>query len=368
MTASPTASAISAESRPRSTASTPASRPITSGTLWSAWRTSWPRPTPKKKILCGAYSTYRLPPLSIDKLPDNVLVQITNGRPIREMDDESNERAAELRRQWQEKTNNPLSLTLNYTPFTSRGEYRPQYWPHVIARGLRDVKGQVWREDVWLSWDKGGLDHPGMSHLNPYVMSQLWWDPDQDVDVLLLEYYRLFYGPAAAEMQAFIEFCELHYAELGENAVVTSQALALFDQAKARAPSDSVYGRRIALVDAFLVTLRNRGAQILVDRPPGLPEFRLIDMAQDKWRDARQTLVMDGKLDEAFWTGYSLRGTLKDVHTGKRPTYQTEFRTVGGETTCTLAFVARASPASYPSSGRGEAAIRRSGMAITWSC
>lgn len=281
---------------------------------------------PKKKVFCGAYSTYRLPPLSIDKLPDNVLVQITNGRPIREMDDESHERAAELRRQWQEKTNNPLSLTLNYTPFTSRGEYRPQYWPHVIARGLRDVKGQVWREDVWLSWDKGGLDHPGVSHLNPYFMSQLWWDPDQDVDVLLAEYYRLFYGPAAAEMQAFIEFCEIHYAELGENARVTSQALALFDQAKAKSPSDSVYARRIALVDAFLATLRNRSSQILVERPPGMPEFRLIDMAKDKWRDARQTLVMDGKLDEAFWTGYSLRGTLKDVHTGKRPTYQTEFR------------------------------------------
>ncbi len=281
---------------------------------------------PDKKIFCGAYSTYRLPPLSIDKLPDNVLVQITNGRPIRELDDEAHERAAELRRQWQEKTNNPLSVTLNYTPFTNRGEYRPQYWPHVIARGLRDVKGQVWREDVWLSTDKGGLHHPGMSHLNPYVMSQLWWDPDQDVDVLLDEYYRLFYGAAAEEMQAFVEFCEVNYAELGGNAAATSQALALFDQAKAAAPPDSVYSRRIALVDAFLTTLRDRAAQIREPRPQGLPEFRLIDMAQDKWRDARQTLVMDGKLDEPFWTTYSLRGVLKDNRTGKKPRYATEFR------------------------------------------
>ncbi len=281
---------------------------------------------PDKKVFCGAYSTYRLPPLSIDKLPDNVLVQITNGRPIREVDDKTHERTAELRRQWQAKTNNPLSVTLNYTPFTNRGEYRPQYWPHVIARGLRDVKGHVWREDVWLSSDKGGLHHPGMSHLNPYVMSRLWWDPDRDVDLLLDEYYGLFYGPAAEAMQHFIEFSEANYAQLGNKAAVTRQALALFDQAKAAVPSDSVFGRRIALVDAFLTTLRNRATQIQEERPPGLPEFRLIDMAQDKWREARQTLVMDGKLEEPFWTGYSLRGILKEIHTGKKPVYLTQFR------------------------------------------
>lgn len=81
---------------------------------------------------------------------------------------------------------------------------------------------------------------------------------------------------------------------------MTGQALTLFDQAKAAAPSDSVFGRRIALVDTFLNTLRNRAAQVREPRPPGLPEFRLIDMANDKGRDARQTLVMDGKLDEPF--------------------------------------------------------------------
>jgi hypothetical protein len=281
---------------------------------------------PDKRVFCGAYSTYRLPPLSIDKLPDNVLVQITNGRPIRELDDDTHRAAALLRRQWQAKTNNPLSLTLNYTPFTNRGEYRPQYWPHVIARGIRDVNGHVWREDVWLSTDKGGLHHPGMSHLNPYVIARLWWAPERDVDGLLDEYYRLFYGPAAAQMQAFIEFCEEHYARLGEDAELTRQALALFDQAQAAVPSDSVCGRRIALVEAFLTTLRNRAAQIVVQRPRGLPEFRLIDMAQDKWRDARQTLVMDGKLEEPFWTGYSLRGTLRDMHTGQKPRCATQFR------------------------------------------
>ncbi|MHC4880861.1 MAG: DUF4838 domain-containing protein, partial [Planctomycetota bacterium] len=79
---------------------------------------------PNRNVFCGAYSTYRLPPLKIEKLPDNVLVQITNGRPIRELDEEVHQAAAELRKSWQTKTNNPLSVTLNYTPFTNRGAYR----------------------------------------------------------------------------------------------------------------------------------------------------------------------------------------------------------------------------------------------------
>lgn len=281
---------------------------------------------PDRKVFNGAYSTYRMPPLSIDKLPDNVWVQITNGRPIREMDDKTHADTAELRREWQAKTNHPLSVTLNYTPFTDRGEFRPQYWPHIIARGLRDTAGQVWREDVWLSSGKGGLHFPGMSHLNPYVMSRLWWDTKQDVDALLSEYYTLFYGPAAGPMQAFIEHCEIHYAKLGSDGDLTRKAIELFDQAKAAAPPDSVFGQRLALVDEFLVTLRNRASQIRSDRPEGLPGFRVINMAQDKWRDVRDTLVIDGRIDEPFWTSYSLRGQLKDARTGAKPKLPTEFR------------------------------------------
>ena len=280
---------------------------------------------PDRKIFCGAYSTYRLPPLKIDKLPDNVRVQITNGRPIRELDDAAHEAAAALRRAWRAKTDHPLSVTLNYTPFTSRGAYRPQYWPHAIARGMKDSVGQVWREDVWLSSGKGGLHYPGMAHLNPWIISRLWWDVDQDVDALLAEYYEQFYGPAAAEMKAFIEHCEREYARLGADGEIAAQALRLFDQAKAVVPADSNYGRRIALVDDFLTTFRSRARQMSQPRPAGLPEYRLIDMGKDKWRDARDTLKLDGRLDEAFWTAYEYPRPLRHVHTGAHPKSSTRF-------------------------------------------
>ena len=280
---------------------------------------------PDRKVFCGAYSTYRLPPLKIKKLPNNVLVQITNGRPVRELDDDVHQAAAELRKSWQAMTKNPLSVTLNYTPFTNRGAYRPQYWPHVADRGMKATHGQTWREDVWISSGKGGLHYPGMAHLNAWVISRLWWDVEQDVDALLDEYYEKFYGPAAGEMKAFIEHCEKEYPRLGTDGEIAAQALKLFDMAKSAAPKDSVYGRRIAMVEEFLPTFRSRAGQINVPRPEGLPEYRLIDMGKDKWRDVRGSLKMDGKLDEEFWTAYNYPRPLRHVHTKAKPKNETRF-------------------------------------------
>lgn len=280
---------------------------------------------PDRKVFCGAYSTYRLPPLTIDKLPDNVWMQITNGRPIREMDDAVHEEAARLRAEWLAKTNNPLSVTLNYTPFTNRGAFRPQYWPHVIARGMKDSHEDIWREDVWISSGKGGLHHPGMAHLNPYIISRFWWDADQDVDAILAEYYALFYGPAAASMKAFIEYCEVEYARLASDGEVSKTALQLFDQAKADAPADSVYGQRIALVDEFLTTFRDRSSQMGIERPEGLPNYRIIDKGKEKWRDSRDTFTLDGQIEEPFWTAYNHPRPLREYRTGRTPKLATRF-------------------------------------------
>ena len=280
---------------------------------------------PDRKVFCGAYSTYRLPPLKIGKLPDNVLVQITNGRPIREVDDAVHEEAAKLRESWLAKTDHPLSVTLNYTPFTNRGAYRPQYWPHVIDRGMKATVGKTWREDVWISSGKGGLHFPGVAHLNPWVISRLWWDVGQDVDALLDEYYQKFYGPAAAPMKAFIEFSEKEYARLGADGETAAKALTLFDKAKAAVSPSSAYGERIALVDAFLETFRSRAKQIGQPRPEGLPEYRLIDMGKDKWRKVVGSLEMDGKLDEPFWTAYNYPRPLRELRSGKKPVDNTRF-------------------------------------------
>lgn len=45
----------------------------------------------------------------------------------------------------------------------------------------------------------------------PYVLAELSWDPRQDVDALLADYYATLFGPAAAPMRSFYEAVESGY-------------------------------------------------------------------------------------------------------------------------------------------------------------
>jgi hypothetical protein len=148
------------------------------------------------------------------------------------------------------------------------------------------------------------------------------WDADQDVDAVLAEYYRLFYGPAAEPMKAFIEYCEANFAELSKDRDKVNRALERFDVAKAKAPPDSVYGQRLARVDEYLAELRKRRDQLNQPRD-GVPEFLAYDLTNDKWREAKATFRLDGKLDEPFWI---MRGGLKELLTGRTPVFGTAFQ------------------------------------------
>ena len=126
-------------------------------------------------------------------------------------------------------------------------------------------------------------------------------------------------------MKAFIEYSEKEYVRLGSDGELASHALELFDKAKAAAPSNSIHGKRIALVDEFLTTFRSRAKQMNTPRPEGLPEYRLIDMGKDKWRDVRDSLKIDGKLDEKFWTAYNYPRPLREFRTKAKPKDATRF-------------------------------------------
>ncbi|MDB4459105.1 DUF4838 domain-containing protein [bacterium] len=126
-----------------------------------------------------------------------------------------------------------------------------------------------------------------------------------------------------------VKFVILNYGQdtpISSDAEICRKALDLFAKAKAAAPPEGVYGQRIALVDEFLIPLRDRSTQMNVKRPEGLPEYRVIDMGKDKWRDAQDTLKLDGKLDEAFWIAYHHPRPLSDVSSAKKPKLHTRFQ------------------------------------------
>ncbi len=281
---------------------------------------------PDRKVLCCAYGAYKLPPLKIEKLQPNVRVCIVGGRRPRESKPAQREEVRALRRAWLEKTGNRILIFENY-PFTGRGWYLPSYLPRVIGRSVNAVKGISRGEDIWLTVGRD-FDAPGFNHVNVYFTTRMYWGgPHRDPGALFAEYCRLFYGPAAEEMKAFLTFCEEHWQEMRTEKEPVDKALALFDAARKKVQPESVYHKRLALVDEYLAALRSRSRQLAVERGP-VPELRFARAATG--------IRIDGIPDEPFWEDapYHARGRLRELQTGRRPTFGTTFKAAWGRDGC----------------------------------
>ncbi len=278
---------------------------------------------PNAKVLNCAYGTYTLPPLKIDKLEPNVVVCIVGGRrPINKAGSKGEGESAPeaLRAAWVRKTDNPILNFENY-PFTDRGWYLPSFAPHALGDSVNATKGISQGEDIWLSAVQGFTEPAiGFNHFMVYFTARMYWGGSSaDVDALFREYCQLFYGPAAAEMQAFFTYCEAHWKVMEEDKSQSDAALALFAKAQARADAASVHGRRIALIDEFLKGLRMKSLQLGQQRGP-VPFVRLVGDAEE--------IVIDGKFDDACWQNCATAATgkFRELETGRVPTFGTSFK------------------------------------------
>jgi hypothetical protein len=278
---------------------------------------------PKAMVLNCAYGSYTLPPLKIEKLEPNVQVCIVGGRrPLNIAASKAEGEAAPdaLRAAWMKKTDNPILNFENY-PFTDRGWYLPGFAARSIVDSVNATKGISRGEDIWLTvrqdFDKVAI---GFNHFLVYFTARAYWGgKDVSGDAMLREYCRLFYGPAEPEMLAFFHYCEEHWKAMSEDKAKADAALALFEKAKAKADAASVFGKRVALIDDFLKSLRMKSVQLGQKRGP-VPSLRLVGDAKG--------VVIDGKLDDAYWQNcpVSATGRLRELETGRTPTFGTSFK------------------------------------------
>ncbi len=230
---------------------------------------------PDRKVICGAYSCYTLPPEKIAKFSPNVMVAIKDERWSFN-DPEARAKAIEIRKGWLDKVA-PGNLQI-YQHYLESGSHMPAYFPHAIAEDLRSLKGLSQGEFIELTFggtdggSMGNMHAPGFNHLDVYVTSRYYWDADQDIEALLNEYYAKFYGPAAQEMQAFIEYSEANWRFMGTKVEPIDKALELLDKARQKVSSDSVYGRRIQLVVEYLAPLKGLRARLAMGRAKDLPK------------------------------------------------------------------------------------------------
>ena len=278
---------------------------------------------PDRKIICFAYGNYTLPPEKIDKLSPNVVVGIVHGRGKNFTDPETKKKLLAMWEEWRKKTSNEM-LDWEHYVFTHRGTFLPVYFPHAIAEGLGALKGISAGEYVETACGpyelRGhGLHTPGFNHLNIYVTSRFYWDSKQDVDALLDEYYRLFYGPAAAEMKAFTDYCEANYKDMDSNGEKIAKVFALLDAAQKKAEPKSAYALRMALVADYLRPLKNLGEQLAKGRDKDLPKIRAFECN-------KADIKMDGKLDDKFWKDVLVEHTLRDSESGAKPALKASFK------------------------------------------
>ena len=240
---------------------------------------------PDRKVFAYAYQNALLPPRELERLHPNLAVVIANvwrhKRLHPDLVPEVKRDMDAIRRAWAGKVSSGMLFNWDYylypRPRKAGLHAVPVYFPHAIAEDLRALKVvpgvlgeflEVTRSDPKTAlpekavpWRKRGeLYAPGFHHLNVYVTARLYWDTQQDVDALLDDYYRKFYGPAAQEMKAFVDFCETNWPRMTDDerdaaTIVRTQVLLA---AARRAAGDSVYGRRIDQVVAYTRPLTAR--------------------------------------------------------------------------------------------------------------
>ncbi len=279
---------------------------------------------PARKVVGGSYGSYTLPPEKIAQFSPNVMVAIKDERWSFN-DPEARAKALANRKGWLAKLT-PGNLQI-YQHYLFSGHHLPAYYPHVIAEDLRSLKGLSQGEFIELTsgaiedrMGVGDMHAPGFNHLNVYVTSRCYWDADLDIEALLNEYYEKFYGPAAKEMKAFIEYSEANWTKMGTKVEPIDKAFELLNKARQKVEADSVYGRRIQLVVDYLKPLKYLRDRLAKGRAKDLPKC-------EASMGNKADIKIDGKLDDKFWSdaGYWTHGSLKELETGRAPTRGTSF-------------------------------------------
>ena len=212
---------------------------------------------PDKVIGVLAYSRYRIAPEM--EIPDNMHVCICYRRqdlrdPVKKKEIEDTIKAFAAKKAKIQLWTYPI---YNHIP-QLRG--LPIFYPAIMKENiLFNLNNNVIGEKAQGDYRSGGGDQvvpgrgevgiPFSTHLNDYVRCQLLWDPHQDVNAMLDEYYQLFFGPAAAEMKKFWQTAEELFMKRGEATVYTKEDIELFEKLLAAAvrkvDPNTVYGKRV---------------------------------------------------------------------------------------------------------------------------
>jgi len=157
------------------------------------------------------------------------------------------------------------------------------------------------------------IGEPAIMHLMMYWQNKLFWNPNADRKAIFEEYYKLYFGPAAAEMKEFHEFAEEVWCRQESRSVTQTTGFLkekdidkyfeILAKARAKAGKDTVYDRRIAAMETAYQPLKKLFAN-LQRKGPDIRAYTIPD-----------NITLDGNLTKYKYGWH----TLRDRATGDTP-------------------------------------------------
>ena len=259
-----------------------------------------------------AYADYR--PIPTQKIPDNLLVMLALRGPWNEYLPKQQEKDIELLKAWKKKLGQKTWL------WTYPGKYGgnmpgiPHTTPRAIASFIKKVRPYIF--GLYIECESDVLIH---NYLTYHVFGKLAWNTETDVEKLLDEHARLFYGAAAVPMKDFFDSIERNWQRIAANVVETSlgpktiypselvlwskiyspaeisRLNGLFDKAEKLVARDKIRLERIKFVrKEFMEPLMAEA-----------DKFNSANDAVKSWTfsvlPAAKAPVIDGKLNEEIW-------------------------------------------------------------------
>jgi len=260
---------------------------------------------PDRYVGCFAYEQYGAPPSNIEKLNSNVVVVIcklrrTHFDPAAEA--ETRKRVAA----WAAKADRIYAWEYHCDILLNGGwKGYPVFFPRITQDDLEALKpiskgefieAESWMPDQYATDPKSiKINYPALQHPMLYVLARLLWEPELDMNALLDEYYRLFYGPAEPELREF--WTRAEQAWMAQKAEVPSDFLTpaqmgdmvkLLTTAREKTAAGSVYRQRIDLLYAEFTpaTERNQRLAALSKPQVEIPRFNTPPPATADWTKA----------------------------------------------------------------------------------
>ena len=136
-------------------------------------------------------------------------------------------------------------------------EEMKEYQPYASGK-FSELQAE-WQVNGTKQKDGFRIGAPAIMHLMIYWQNKLLWNPNIDRKAMLEEYYKLYFGPAAAEMKEFHEFAEAVWCRQESRSITqylgflkqadVDKYFEILARARAKAGKDTVYDKRIAAME-----------------------------------------------------------------------------------------------------------------------